>query len=75
MYPLKLKPVKDPLCNMFEELGLKFEERLLTVATSFAEAEMDCEDESISTSVMLSLANSEEVEMGYLTSQSHLYWT
>ena len=66
---LKLKPVEDPLCNMFKELGLKFEERLLTVATSFAEAKINCEDESASMSVMLSLANGEEIEMEYLTSQ------
>ena len=67
--PLKLKPADDPLRSMFEELGPKFEEKLLTVATRFAETKLLCEDDSTPTSIPLTLENSEEIEIPYLTSQ------
>ena len=38
--PLKLKLVEDPLHDMFEELGPRFEEKLLKVATHFAETDL-----------------------------------
>ena len=68
--PLKLKPVEDPLCNMFEELGPKFEERLLTAATRFAEAELYLEHDNTSTDIPLRWENEEEIRIPYLTPRS-----
>ena len=69
--PLKLKPTEDPLRDMFEELGPKFEEKLLTVATRFAETELQYEDDSTSTNIRLILPNSNEVDVPYSTSRSY----
>lgn len=63
--------MEDLLCNMFEELGQKFEERLLTAAAHFAEAELEVEDNNISMSVPLALANGEEVGTEYSMSWSY----
>ena len=69
--PLKLKPVEDPLCNMFDELAPRFEEKLLTVATQFAEAELLTEESDLTTGIPLSLVSREEVNIQYLTSRSY----
>ena len=69
--PLKLKPPEDPLRNMFEELGPKFEEKLLDVAMKFAEAELQLEDNSLSAKVPLSLSDGKEVEIHYSTLQTY----
>ena len=69
--PLKLKPTEDPLRNMFEELGPKFEEKLLTVATRFAEAELQYEDDRMTTNIRLNLTDSNEVDVPYSTSRSY----
>lgn len=56
---------------MFKELGPKFEEKLLSVATCFAETEIQSEGDDASTRISLSLENGEEVEMEYSTSCSY----
>ena len=66
--PLKLKPVEDPLRNMFDELAPRFEEKLLTVATQFAEAELLTEESDLTTGIPLSLVSGEEVNIQYSTS-------
>lgn len=57
--------------NMFEELGSKFEEKLLKVAAHFVEAELLIEDDKISTRVPVSLADDKEIEIEYSTSRSY----
>lgn len=37
---LKIKQVEDPLQSMFEELGPKFKEKMLMVASHFAMSEL-----------------------------------
>ena len=69
--PLKLKSTEDPLRDMFEELGLRFEEKLLTVATHFAESELKVEDNSVSMEVLLVLIDGKGVEICYSTSYMH----
>lgn len=69
--PLKLKTTEDPMRNMFEELGSRFEERLLTVATHFAETELQIEDDHVFMDVPLSLDNGEEVKIHYPTSRTY----
>ena len=69
--PLQLKPAEDPLRSMFEELGPKFEEKLLTVATSFAESELQLENENMSLSVSLPLVEDREVTIPYDTLQTY----
>ena len=69
--PLKLKTTEDPMRNMFEELGSRFEERLLTVATHFAETELQIEDDRVFMEVPLSLDNGEEVKIHYPTSRRY----
>ena len=69
--PLKLKLAEDPLHSMFEELGPRFEEKLLTVTTCFAESELQLENGSTCLSVSLPLVDSEEVTILYKTSQSY----
>ena len=69
--PLKLKPAEDPLRNMFEELGPKFEEKLLNVAARFAEAELLLEDDSLSVKVPLALSDGKEIEIQCSTSQTY----
>ena len=68
--PLKLKPVEDPLREMFEELGPRFEEKLLTAATRFAESELHLEDDNTSLSIPLNLEGEGEVRIPYLTPRS-----
>ena len=68
--PLKLKPVEDPLRDMFEELGPKFEEKLLTVAARFAESELQLEEDRTTVNLPLTLPNGEEVNIQHLTSKS-----
>ena len=69
--PLELKPLEDPLWNMFEELGPRFEEKLLTAATQFIETELQIEEDNVSTSLPLVLSNGKEVELQYSTSRSY----
>ena len=69
--PLKLKPMEDPLRNMFEELGPKFEERLLTVATRFIESELQLEEDNAIHSIYLPSAGDREIVIPYSTSQSY----
>ena len=61
--PLKLKPTEDPLCNMFDELGPNFEEKLLMITAHFAETELQVEDDSISVKIPLELTNNGSVEV------------
>ena len=70
-HPLKLKPTEDPLRNMFEELGPKFEEKLLNVAARFAEAELQIEDNSTHMKVLLGSTDDKEIGIQYLTSRSY----
>ena len=55
------------MCNMFKELGPKFEEKLLKVAAHFVEAELLIEDDKISTRVPVSLVDDKEIEIEYST--------
>lgn len=55
---------------MFEELGPRFEEKLLTVAACFAESELQLEEDRTTISLPLTLANGEEVEIQHLTSKT-----
>lgn len=67
--PLKLKPTEDPLHNMFKKLGPKFEEKLLTVATRFAETDLQIKDYKQCINIPLKLVD-KEVEVQYSTSQA-----
>lgn len=68
--PLKLKTTEDPLCDMFKELSPKFEEKLLTVATCFAEAEILLVYDNTLVNIPLNLDGGREVGIPYQTSQS-----
>ena len=64
--PLELRPTEDPLRNMFEELGPKFEERLLTVATHYAEAELEFENDNVSVNIPLKSEDNGDIEVSYI---------
>lgn len=70
---LNLKIDEDPLRNMFDELGPKFEERLLTVATRFVETEEDTtlDIENLETSIKICLDNGHKIEVPYTTSKAY----
>jgi len=59
-----------PEC-MFEEFRLRFEEKLLTITTHFAERKLQLESDSTHLSVSLPLRDSEEVTIPYETSWSY----
>ena len=59
---INLKPMEDPLKNMFEELGPKFEEKLLTVASNFMASELQITEDTIHVPINLKVGDSEEVE-------------
>lgn len=69
--PLKLKQAKDPLRSMFEELGPKFEEKVLTVASHFAESELLLKSDSKCLDLSLSLEDGKEVTIPYETLRSY----
>jgi len=56
---------------MFEELGPKFEERLLSVTARFAESELQLESDSTNINVSLLLVDGEEVLIPYETSWTY----
>ena len=68
---LSLKPMDDPLKNMFDELGPLFEENLLTVASNFMASELETVEDTTSIPVKLRVGNSDEVETYQTTSQSY----
>ena len=59
---LKLKPIEDPLKNMFEEVGPQFEKKLLTVASNFMSSEIKTEEEAMNIPIKLWVGNSKEVD-------------
>ena len=68
---LKLKPMEDPLKNMFEELGPQFEETLLTVASNFMSSELKIEEENLHVPVNLRVGDHDEIETFQTTSRSY----
>lgn len=65
---LRLKPAEDTLHNMFNKLGPKFEENLLTVASQFAKSELQTKNDGISMDVPLMLHGDEKIDIPYVTS-------
>ena len=64
--PLRLKPVEDPLCNMYEELGPSFEKKLLMVATHFAETELQLENDKTSEGTSSLSLHGKKIDVPYL---------
>lgn len=54
--------MEDPLKNMFKELGPKFEEKLLTMASNFMVSELQITEDTIHVPINLKVGDSEEVE-------------
>src|ERR1700743_1370493 len=68
---VELSSGDDPLKNMYDDLGPKFEEKLLTVATRFISSqEVDADDVSIHLGD-ISLDSDEELSVPYISSQSY----
>ena len=68
---LRLKPIEDPLKNMFEELGPLFEKKLLTVASNFMTSELEIARDVVHIPINLPVGNSEEIEGSQVTSRSY----
>ena len=67
---LELKPMEDPLKNMFEELGPQFEKKLLTVASNFMASELQTEEVTF-LPVNLQVGDSERIEISQAASCSY----
>jgi hypothetical protein len=70
---LNLKTDEDPLKNMFEELGPRFEEKLLTVASRFVATEEDStlEIDNHMTSVKIILEDGGSINIPYSTAKAY----
>ena len=60
---INLKPIDDPLRNMFEELGPRFEEKLLTVASNYMASELQIAEDTVHIPINLKVGDSDEVEI------------
>src|ERR1700730_12457996 len=65
--------IEDPLLNMYEELGERFEEKLLRVATRYisSEEDYDGQDPLSSESVEVLTSEGHTLTMPYQTSRSY----
>ena len=67
-----LEPNEDPLKDMFTELGSRFEERLLRIASGYVASLEETENSQISVSpIILDSEGSLDIEVSYLSSSSY----